>query len=178
MAGPSRAARRAFRAALESCEALARVGRLPNGALTYRPTGISAWSIAEHLDHLALANRAITQGIEGMLAAPDQDEGGDLNLIGRTVLLTGWIPRGKGQAPDFTRPRGALPADLRVELAEIQADVAGLEGRLSTVAAARGRRAHPAFGGLRPLQWLRFVGIHNRHHLKIMRDIQSALPTI
>ena len=38
----------------------------------------------------------------------------------------------------------------------------------------RAHMNHPIFGGLRPQQWVRFLDIHQHHHMKIIRDIASA----
>jgi hypothetical protein len=35
---------------------------------------------------------------------------------------------------------------------------------------------HQHFGQLRARQWLRFLGIHQHHHLKIIRDIKRSAP--
>jgi hypothetical protein len=37
-----------------------------------------------------------------------------------------------------------------------------------------GRWNHFVFGGLSPMQWLRTMDVHTRHHLKIIRDIERA----
>jgi len=128
---------------------------------------VSAWSVHQHVEHLLLAN----EGMAGMIAtgralqAPEPK-----TMLGRVVLMTGFIPRGKGQAPDGTVPEGLSRDDLlalhaRAEQAVRALDVEGLTGDVVG--------DHPVFGGLTARDWLRFMSVHDHHHLKIVRDIQG-----
>lgn len=128
---------------------------------------LSAWTPAEHLDHLtkvtaSVVNRLLQQD------APRVDA--PLSVLGRIILALGRIPRGRGRAPE--RLRGA-----RASAAELHASLTKLEGKLDEleeahIAETRGAVVpHPRFGGLRPSQALRFVAIHNDHHLRIIADI-------
>ena len=36
------------------------------------------------------------------------------------------------------------------------------------------RCKHPYFGALDIAEWMRFMDVHHRHHLKIIRDIRKA----
>ena len=127
---------------------------------------ISGWSPAEHLDHLIKVASAVVHRARDTSAAAEKRS---ISFIGRIILATGWIPRGKGRSPE--RMRGA-----RATAAEIEAAVAKLEESLGRVDAAMMASEvptipHPRFGGLTPSQGLRFVIIHNIHHLKIVNEI-------
>jgi hypothetical protein len=63
------------------------------------------------------------------------------------------------------------PADLTRGFAEARAGVAALQPRLSELGRIDSTRAHPILGHFNPTQWLRFSGVHHRHHRKIIRDI-------
>lgn len=135
-----------------------------DGDLASRPVPRSAWCAAEHFDHtIKVAHSILTLLAKpGIAAAPT-----GINLIGRVVLAVGWIPRGRGKSPE--RLRGAA-----VTMAELEANLAGLEAVIETVAGRTDAPSHipivrhPLFGGLTHNQALRFVAIHTDHHLKIV----------
>jgi len=130
---------------------------------------VSAWSTRQHAEHLVLANEGILAAIEGA-TAPETVE--PLSVMGRLVLRSGSIPRGKGQAPESTVPAGTDAAGLLARLTAQEAQVAALDpaavARLGVVA------NHPVFGGMTGAQWLRLASIHTRHHLAITDDIVAA----
>jgi hypothetical protein len=86
------------------------------------------------------------------------------------VLLTGRIPRGRGKAPKVTLPERTgfkgLEEEIEAEKAELRA--------LTVDAIRRFEMNHPGFGRLNGRQWLRFLSIHRRHHLRIISDIARA----
>jgi hypothetical protein len=45
---------------------------------------------------------------------------------------------------------------------------------LAALDEARGTLPHPIFGPLNARRWLRFAGVHNHHHWKIVRDILQS----
>jgi hypothetical protein len=139
-----------------------------DATLTRRAPAISAWSISEQLDHTLKVRRSI---FEVLLSEPEPLPGG-MNLLGRMAFIAGWIPRGMGKSPE--RLRGQPKSD--VELRRALASTAEPYGRLRAAEAILSNPArvlpHPRFGGLRALEALRFTDIHDRHHLKLIRDIQ------
>ena len=168
--------RRAARAIARTSAALDALDRAAADDLAYplRTDG-SKWSIGEHLAHLAAAN-ALT-----LSAARTLVEGGDArivararpNLLGRLVLLLGWIPRGRGQAPVPTRPPPETDAAaLRAALADNRELLLVLAPERT--AAARGGLPHPALGVFDAFAWVRFTEVHTRHHLKIVDEIREG----
>ncbi len=162
-----------YDALLRQCDQLEKLAAEPDERLSYRAQRISAWSVADQLDHIARATQAMAGAIEEALQ-PEAPGGGRLSLVGRAVLFTGWIPRGAGKAPQGTRPETGSREQLGSLLTESRRALDRLESRLPEIDGARGRVNHFAFGDLTPRQWLRVIEIHTRHHLKIIRDIQSA----
>ena len=132
--------------------------------------GVSGWCPAEHLDHMAKASSSVLRRLAATDAsAPDRG----INLVGRVVLAIGRIPRGRGKSPEKLHGTRADAAALMASLDELE----GLARSLSpkTLAAVRTPMVlHPKFGGLTPSQALRFVAIHNDHHLRIIADIARA----
>jgi hypothetical protein len=81
----------------------------------------------------------------------------------------GRIPRGRGKSPEVAFPRDDVTEDeLLAMLDEF--------GRAVDEAKQLGADAwfdHFAFGILRRDRALKLIGIHNRHHLRIISDIVS-----
>jgi hypothetical protein len=143
-----------------------------------RTPDVSGWSVGEQLEHLLLADRSILGAIRE-LADESGDPGdgaakGSPTFLGRIILWTGFVPRGRGQAPDFTTPSGMSSAELRSGLEEIRDGVQALAPRLDEIERIRAVRAHPLLGSFTPAQWVRFAFVHHVHHAKIIRDILKA----
>jgi hypothetical protein len=143
----------------------------PDDRLFNKAERVSAWSVADHLDHLALSNLTMVRVIEDALAE-DATAAGGLTVVGRLVMLTGWIPRGRGKAPEFALPEVKSGDELRSRVSDAREAVLGLAERLPQIERSDGRRNHFAFGDLTPSQWLRVIEIHTRHHLKIIDAIE------
>lgn len=153
-----------IRTQIERMRALA---RSPEAQLCARQERISAWSPAEHLDHMYKVSMSIVRRITEEGAKPSRR---GINFMGRAVLLLGWIPRGRGKTPE--RLSGAVCTG-----AHIEASLGRLEQALDTlpVDAVDSSRLpivpHPFFGGLTPSQALRFIVIHTKHHQRIIDEI-------
>lgn len=133
---------------------------------------VSLWTVAQHLEHLLLADASIVGILESTAAGPLSDEQpGRPSTIGYLVVWTGYIPRGRGKAPDFTIPVGQTAAEVAAGLRDVHRRVTAIEQLLPAITSDDSTRAHPRLGHFTPMQWLRFAQIHNRHHHKIMRDI-------
>jgi hypothetical protein len=88
------------------------------------------------------------------------------------MLATGWIPRGKGEAPAQVVPD---PRPVRYRLREGAAAtarrVATLRARAGTLGALAGRLPHPLLGPFGAAHWIRFADVHTKHHLAIVADV-------
>jgi len=135
---------------------------------------LSRWSIGQHLDHLANANREIVGAVEKILAGEAGPTRSRPTMVGRAVLFSGWIPRGKGRAPEYTTPKATAPDQIKDNLDRSLEAVRQLEDALPEIESSQGQADHFAFGGLTPMQWLRLMDVHTRHHLKIINDIEQA----
>ena len=147
--------------------------------LNTKAPGVSDWSSAQHLFHVTLATDlglanvlSLLRG-KGILIRPD----GELHPDTRAVLLADGIPRGQADAP-----RMVLPGDL-VEAAQIVTEVKNVGHSLDAIDPMRaalpecpGWIKHQVLGPLQAKHWLRFCNLHAEHHLKIIREIEAALP--
>ena len=136
---------------------------------------VSAWSVGEQLEHLALVDRRILDGMEKLRDEPESfPRDGSPKLLGRIFLWLGVIPRGRGQAPAPSRPQGLSADQLATVWSEVERRFRDLEPLLDDLAATGRRMPHPIFGPLDFGQWLRFIQVHHHHHWKIIRDIRAA----
>lgn len=144
-------------------------------ACAQRRASVSRWSVQQQLEHLLLTDRVILAWLhavaKGMIAS---DGLGGPTWRGHVVIGIGFIPRGKGRAPDVTRPDGMELPTIRSGFGEVQDQVKALADLLPTLAADSCTRRHPALGYFTPPRWLRFAQVHHRHHGKIIRDILKA----
>jgi len=135
-------------------------------------TNVSHWSIGEHIEHLGKVSTMIFCHVSSPTPLPSV--AGGITLVGRVALALGWIPRGKGKAPAATVPARADPATVSRALVDLIHHLEATE--LSPALAIDDRKLHPVFGALTRRQWLRFMAVHQRHHLKIVRDIRRSAP--
>jgi DinB superfamily len=159
------------------------VGALLRGddrQLTARAEAVSGWSVAQQLEHLLRVERSVLAMLHRILDPAEQSAVQGINALGRAVLLTGFMPRGVAKAPAAALPNEeamAAASAAAAQLTEVDRRIDALGLRLAELARPRRsglRLAHPRFGSLDGPQWLRFLGIHSHHHLKIVRDIRRA----
>ncbi len=131
---------------------------------------VSGWSTHQHLDHMLQVDRSIAK----LFDAPESGPLPPLTTIGRIILATGWIPRGRGRAPAAVAPAPAPPAELADQVRTARELLAESLPPEDLLADPRPIAKHPVFGGLSAARWVRFVVVHHHHHLKIIRDIESA----
>lgn len=142
-------------------------------ARRHEPT--SAWTVQQQLEHLLQTDRSILGWLHTVADGSAVSDGiGSPTMPGRVVMTLGIIPRGRGRAPDFTRPQGIDPAAIEAGFAEVRARTEALTDHLPALATDRRTLKHPALGYYTAAQWLRFAQIHHRHHGNIIRDILKA----
>jgi len=146
----------------------------PDERLYPRIEDVSAWSPAQHVDHILRA-LDVLWGRAEMLAEGVADEiraKGAPRVLGRLVLLTGWIPRGRGRAPETVLPDPRpVRHRLRVALGEATRRSEVLRRRADRLGEAPGVLPHPQLGDFDARRWIRFSDVHTRHHLAIVADI-------
>jgi hypothetical protein len=128
---------------------------------------VSKWSVGMHIHHCCLGMMGICRVLSASQPPPP---GSRFSLAAAFVFLTGRIPRGRGKAAEVVLPKQDVSQE---ELSAL------LDESERMLAAARelDRGAwfeHFAFGVLARDRALRFVEIHNRHHLRIISDIGGA----
>lgn len=164
---------RTIDAILAQTDDLRDLARRPE-TVALRAAEVSHWSVGQQLEHLALSDLAILDGIAALLAGKLESAGGGPTWSGRLVLVTGWIPRGKGRAPEQTVPQDADSAAIGRQLEEAQRRFVDLREHASTLSASRATYRHPLLGSLTASQWLDFTRIHHAHHAKVVAEIRRA----
>ena len=86
-------------------------------------------------------------------------------------LGTGFMPRGRGKAPEFVLPTDRSPDEIATGFQATLRGFEALGSELGAIEASRVRIAHALLGRLSGVQWLRFAHLHHRHHNKIIEDI-------
>ena len=169
-------AQREYREIEAFYEEAARMLAWPDERLFGRARGVSGWSAAQHLEHLAKTNGRTFKGLRLLAAGKLPAEPGRPNGWGLLVLHLRRFPRGRVQAPDFARPADDLSREeLERSLARNRDALAALAPYLSALSRLEGRMLHPRLGMLNATQWLRFVRVHSTHHLKIIREVTRQL---
>jgi hypothetical protein len=143
--------------------------------MSQQADAVSKWSVGQHVEHLTLSDEVILDGLRKLLAEPASGKPGKPRLIGRICLWSGFIPRGRGKAPQQVVPQGLAMGILLDRLEAVRKGFTQLEASTQSLASSTATVPHPVFGRLDACQWLRFTEIHHDHHHKIIRDIARAL---
>lgn len=129
------------------------------------PLAQGKWSPAQIAEHLAIVyeyNRKVVTGTAGK-GAPKFLRPLIRWFVVTTTLKAGAFTR-KGRAPGILQPTAA-PAAAAPLLTRLAAAVAGFENDIrSGHPEARHTVAHPFFGRLQTVDYLRLQAIHARHH--------------
>ena len=127
---------------------------------------VSGWSVAQHLDHLLkAAGRICTQ-----INLKDKKATKRKNLLGYVILSIGIIPKGR-KSPRAVEGQPTSTEELFKSLQNVKSlfekiDFSNLQ--LTSF-------DHHVFGGLNGKDWLRFMQIHNGHHLKIIDKVLGSI---
>lgn len=94
----------------------------------------------------------------------------DFNLLRSILFPLGYIPRGKGKAPKYVDSKEVISTqDLHTQLDNAKAHIKNTK-TLNKDAYF----IHQVFGTLSKKKTLRFLEIHTKHHLKIVKDILNT----
>ncbi len=135
------------------------------------PRAPGKWTPAQEVLHVALAYEYGVSAVQGTAAmrlhVPALAAWFARTFILPRILRTGRFPRG-ADAPDVVRPdAGAVPEDPAAGAARVRraadAALAALRGAADDPAV---RVPHAYFGPMRPLDTVRLVTLHTRHHAR------------
>jgi hypothetical protein len=128
---------------------------------------VSKWSVGMHIQHCCLATIAVCDSL--VASEPPVPRSG-FSIVTSAIFLTGRIPRGRGKSPEQAIPREDIWTN------EMEGLLLDAERRLEAARQASRDQwfRHFAFGVLDRDRTLKFIGIHNRHHVRIVQDILRA----
>lgn len=125
---------------------------------------VSKANVAWHLDHSLRVINSIVRALEN---SNPEDYKYKLNIFRHFFLKTRTLPRGRAKAPRSVRPEEVVQAeDISRRLEFAKKNILKLE-KLPMKA----HFPHPFFGTLKRNESIKFIRIHTKHHLKIIRDI-------
>jgi hypothetical protein len=136
---------------------------------------VSKWSVGMHVQHCCLATIAMC---DALVASTPPVPRSSFSLVTSAIFLTGRIPRGRGQSPEQAIPREDIwTNELEGLLLDSERGLL-LDSERRLQAARQASRdqwfRHFAFGVLDRDRTLKLIGIHNRHHVRIIEDILRA----
>jgi hypothetical protein len=140
-------------------------------ALSSRAPAISSWSVAQQIDHTLKVRKRI---VDLMLSGP-AELGGRMKPVGHLLLFFDWLPRGVGRAPEHTHGKEKPANELATALAHSRDLIDRLRAAPDVLARPERVLPHPRFGSLSAFEGLRFTGLHDRHHLRLIDDILSTV---
>lgn len=130
-------------------------------------TEVSSVDVAWHLDHLLKVINSIYDSLE---ASNPEGYNWNMNVVRTAVFTTGKMPRGRGKAPSSVLP----PEDVKVEDLEDQMKKALIRvGKIDELA-EKSYFNHPVFDMLDRNDAKRFMIIHTKHHMSIIKDILNT----
>jgi len=128
---------------------------------------VSEVDVAWHLDH---SLKVINAVIDTLKSSNPEDYRQSVNIGRSYILLSGRIPRGRGQSPDFVLPpKNVLTQDLEKQLKHARAELTTMNSLHKN-----SYFNHFAFGMLHKEDAKRFLEIHTNHHLAIVEDILTT----
>jgi len=132
---------------------------------------VSKWSCHQHVDHMTKVMKvSLSNLLEGERLSHQKPKP---NLKAWYVLITGSIPRGRVQAPEIVMPDTSSAETLLEELRQLEELVERLATKDKDKEFKKRTMRHPALGILGAPHWVRFLKIHNDHHLRIIRELES-----
>ena len=134
---------------------------------------VSKWSIGEQIEHLLFVDARTCERIANP-SPSNQIEIRRATLLSRLPVMLGFIPRGKIKAPEVAIPKKISKDALVAELGLVKERVMNLPTIEQELLESRDLIPHPRLGGLTRKEWLRFLQVHQHHHLKIIQDILRA----
>jgi hypothetical protein len=147
---------------------------IPDEQFTETPPG-GGWSYAEVYSHILQANLGSSIAAEKCSNKTGTHTSKGLNWKGKLVFLMGGFPPGKRKAPPQV---AALTKKISKE--EARNLIVRLRKRVDEIiplvahAQANCKISHPGLGMLNAAQWIKFIRMHTRHHIKQLERIKKS----
>ncbi|SDI42678.1 DinB family protein [Natribacillus halophilus] len=132
------------------------------------------WTIAQVLEHLFLIEKEMTRTIEKELAKEDNEPARKKKPIELTLERSG----AEREAPEPFQPTSEFMtlAEIKERLDHSRATLMKALHVVEDDAILSQKSAkHPAFGTMDLEQWIEFIGLHERRHLKQIEELKAGL---
>ena len=127
-------------------------------------TNISEKAVEWHIDH---SLKVIIAVVNALKHSDPANYKWKFNVIRSYIFTIGSIPRGKGKAPKSVLPDDHITREnLLAQLKKAKDQIKIIENL-----PLQSNFNHPYFGILNVKMTTKFLDIHTRHHLKIIKDI-------
>lgn len=134
---------------------------------------IGGWSYSEVYSHIFDASLLAMQPMEDCINGTGQER--ETAFPVKVILFFGSLPPGKFKVPKYlvSRVRKITRAEADAFINEfnlrLQKDEALIDKADKLI-----KNKHPRLGYLNAAQWLRFIEIHLKHHLKQLKRIEKS----
>ncbi|HSK13703.1 MAG TPA: DinB family protein [Phnomibacter sp.] len=125
---------------------------------------VSSGAVGWHIEHCLLV---IDVSIAALQKSDPAAYKWSFNFWRVLLFLLGWFPRGRARSPKAVQPKQSMEAPLLQEHLQLTRERLNLLGSLGKDQFMK----HPYFGLLDLAATGRFLELHTKHHLKIIRDI-------
>jgi hypothetical protein len=165
--------RAAIEAAFDQYRAL--LDEIPDAQFDASPAG-GGWSYAEVYSHILQATLGSSIAAEKCAQATCKPTLKKTSLLGKLVLLFGRFPPVRVKTPKVL---AQLMPVKKITKEEARNMLIKCRQRVDTImplvykAPENCRISHPRFGMLNARQWLKFIRIHLKHHLKQIQRIKN-----
>jgi len=127
-------------------------------------TKVSKATIGWQIDH---SLKVINNVCKALQASDPKLYTTNFSFLGKVFLTLGFFPRGKAKAPKHVKPPEIiLKDDLVSQVQDAKLNIKTLE-----TLDENAHFNHPLFGHINTKRVHRFLVVHTKHHLKIIRDI-------
>ena len=125
---------------------------------------ISNSSVGWHIEH---SLKVIIQIIEAVQKSNPNEYKWQFNSNRLLIWTINSIPRGKAKAPKVVLPEGEITIE------SLKQSIEKARALIDKIIHLKPNNyfKHPYFGDLSVRQTIKFLGIHSKHHLKIVEDI-------
>lgn len=150
-----------------------KLDEIPAEQFNQTPPG-GGWSYGELYCHILQADLGSFVAIEKCINGSGEINNKRLSLRAWLIFLTGRFPPVKIKAP---KKIAAMVTNMDKE--EVRNNLIKVKKRIDQLVGAIGKSSsfikikHPRLGLLNARQWLRFINIHTRHHLKQLEWIEK-----
>jgi hypothetical protein len=136
---------------------------------------LNVWSYSEVYAHVIRANFSSLVAIEKCIHNRTSASG-KITVLGRLVLFFGKFPPVKIKVPESVAKQVVKISreEARNELVRLKQKIEVVIPKLQKCSNSQ-RILHPRLGMLDACQWLRFIEIHTKHHLKQLKRIGAML---